>query len=215
MELDTQALCVRSMDYKDNDKLITLLTADLGKVSAQMRSAKSPKSKLKIASSPFSFGEYNLTEKNGRYTVIGAQITDNFFNIWQDIAKYAAAEIVIECADKVTIEKQECSRELVLAIKALSAICYGEIYPYVVAVWFVSKLMIEIGYDTTVDNEYSNEIVAVLGVLQGLEVDELECLDMTQASVVSVLKYLNRFGHGIFGVKINSITEAIKHIVTE
>lgn len=40
MELKTDALVLRSADYKDNDKILTLFSADMGKITAVARGVK-------------------------------------------------------------------------------------------------------------------------------------------------------------------------------
>ena len=52
MEEKLNALCVRVVDYKDNDRLITLCTAEKGKILVKATGVKNPKAKLKFAASP-------------------------------------------------------------------------------------------------------------------------------------------------------------------
>lgn len=77
MEEKLNALCVRVVDYKDNDRLITLCTAEKGKILVKATGVKNPKAKLKFAASPLCFGEYIVVENKGRYTLKGCEAYDN------------------------------------------------------------------------------------------------------------------------------------------
>ncbi|UKI51749.1 MAG: recombination protein O N-terminal domain-containing protein [Clostridium sp.] len=81
MEEKLNALCVRVVDYKDNDRLITLCTAEKGKILVKATGVKNPKAKLKFAASPLCFGEYIVVENKGRYTLKGCEAYDNFQDI--------------------------------------------------------------------------------------------------------------------------------------
>lgn len=87
MEIKTEAIVVQSLDYKDDDKLLTLFSPSLGKITAGIRGVKKPKAKLAFASQPFCFAEYVLAEKGGRYTVISAYLHESFFELRTDLEK--------------------------------------------------------------------------------------------------------------------------------
>jgi DNA repair protein RecO (recombination protein O) len=65
MEIKTEAIVLQSIDYKDNDKLLTLFSPSLGKLTAGIRGVKKPTAKLSFAAQPFCFAEYVLAEKGG------------------------------------------------------------------------------------------------------------------------------------------------------
>ena len=68
MEIKTEAIVLQSIDYKDNDKLLTLFSPTLGRITAGAKGVKKQKAKLSFAAQPFCFAEYVLAEKGGRYT---------------------------------------------------------------------------------------------------------------------------------------------------
>ena len=69
MDIKTEGIVLRATDYKENDKLLTLFTPSLGKITAGIRGVKKAKAKLNFAAQPFAFCEYILAERGGRYTV--------------------------------------------------------------------------------------------------------------------------------------------------
>ena len=79
MEVKTEEIVLNAVDYKDNDKLLTLFSPTLGKITAGARGVKKPTAKLAFATQPFCFAEYVLAEKGGRYTVTSAYMHESFF----------------------------------------------------------------------------------------------------------------------------------------
>ena len=60
MELTVNALCLRCVDYKDNDKMATLYTLERGKIGVGARGVKKAGAKLNFCVQPFCFAEYTL-----------------------------------------------------------------------------------------------------------------------------------------------------------
>ena len=81
MEVKTDAIVLKAVDYKDNDKILTLFSPSLGRITAGAKGVKKPKAKLSFSAQPFCFAEYVLAEKGGRYTVTGAYLHESFFSL--------------------------------------------------------------------------------------------------------------------------------------
>ena len=58
--VSTQALVLRSVNWRENDRIITLLTPQRGRVEALVRGCRKPKSALMGASQLFTLGNYVL-----------------------------------------------------------------------------------------------------------------------------------------------------------
>lgn len=119
-------LCLRAIDYKDRDKLITLYCAEKGKITATVKGVKSPKAKLKFCASPLCFGKYYMSAKAGRYTVTGCDAYDTFFDVSCDILKYYCACCIIEVLDRFSPEGEYNGQLFTTALKALNTVCYKE-----------------------------------------------------------------------------------------
>lgn len=53
MEEKINALMIRSVDYADNDKILSLFSLEQGVISAKIRGVKKAGAKLKFAAEPF------------------------------------------------------------------------------------------------------------------------------------------------------------------
>jgi DNA repair protein RecO (recombination protein O) len=136
----TLAVVIRTADYKDNDRMITLLTKDYGKMSASVRGARKPTSKLFAAASLFCCGEYMFYEKDGRYGVKSCTVRRTFFNMQNDYDAYAAACFIAEAVDKVAQEDNVSPGVFALTIGTLYALDTGAA-PGTALCYFVQRLL--------------------------------------------------------------------------
>ena len=126
MERKTEAIVLRTAEYKDADKILTLLTPFEGKITAGIRGVKKAGAKLAFAAQPFAFCEYVLTERNGRNTVVSAYLHDGFFSLRTDIVRFYAACAVTEACEALSAEGAENQGLFVAAAEALRCLAYAE-----------------------------------------------------------------------------------------
>jgi DNA repair protein RecO (recombination protein O) len=150
MEVKVNALMLRACDYKDNDKILTLLTAELGKISAGIKGVKKFGAKLKFAAQPFCFAEYILSKSGDRYTVIQASEIESFYDLRTDINKFYAASAVCEGALALTLEGEENNSLFYECVNALSGMCTGDECD--VLIKFLLNILTACGYGIGLDN---------------------------------------------------------------
>ncbi|MDD6995359.1 MAG: DNA repair protein RecO [Candidatus Borkfalkiaceae bacterium] len=126
MERKTDAIVLRATEYKDADKILTLLTPFEGKMTAGIKGVKKAGAKLAFAAQPFAFCEYVLAEKNGRNTVVSAYLHDGFFALRTDIVRFYAACSVTECCEALCAEGEESQGLFVAAAEALRSLAYAK-----------------------------------------------------------------------------------------
>lgn len=125
MEEKCDALVLRAIDYKDNDKLLTLFAARKGKLTAVCRGVRKGSAKLKFAAQPFCFAEYVLAERSGRYTVTSAFSHDGFYALREDVGKFYAASALLETCNLLLPDGLPADELLFDALKGLSAMRDG------------------------------------------------------------------------------------------
>ena len=82
MEKIVSGIVVGSTDYKEADKIISILTPTDGLIRATARGVKKDKAKLKFSAMPFAFCEYTLIKKGDYFLVKSASelyTNDNLF----------------------------------------------------------------------------------------------------------------------------------------
>ena len=69
MHLTTRALVLRETDYRESDKILTLLTEQEGKLTVSARGCRKSNSPIASACQLLAWGEFTLYEYNGRWSV--------------------------------------------------------------------------------------------------------------------------------------------------
>jgi len=146
MEIKTEAIVLQSIDYKDNDKLLTLFSPSLGKITAGIRGVKKPKAKLAFSAQPFCFSEYVLAEKGGRYTVTGAYLHESFFSLRYDIVRFYAACAMAEICLSILYENENYEGLFIGLIEGLKALAIAEEDAAEAVVGFALIALRESGY---------------------------------------------------------------------
>ena len=123
MDVKTEAIVLQTLDYKDNDKLLTLFSPTLGKITAGIRGVKKPKARLSFAAQPFCFAEYVLAEKGGRYTVTSAYLHESFFELREDITRFYAACAAAEICRALSVENEAHEGLFIGFIECLKSLC--------------------------------------------------------------------------------------------
>ena len=126
MEKVINALVLRAVDYRENDKILTLLSATEGKISVGAKGVKKSGAKLSFAAQPFCFAEFVIASKGERNTLVQASMIDSFYELRTDIEKLYAASAVVEICDRLLFEEDESEALLIMAVRALKDMCSGD-----------------------------------------------------------------------------------------
>ena len=145
--IEIDAICIRSVDYLENDKIITLYGTDVGKISMIAKGAKKPKAKLKFAASPFCFGHYYYSGKGQKKTLIGCDTYDSFYNLALDPEKFFAATVILEVLDKMGMEDDYNKDLFVVVLKALKEMCYEDVKPKEYLYGVLKDILLTLGYE--------------------------------------------------------------------
>ena len=96
MKIKTQALVIKENSIGDNDRLVTLMTNDMGIINAFAVGAKSIKSRRGAATALLSFSDLTLDKKKDTYKITEAEVKRVFFDVGADIESLALAQYFCE-----------------------------------------------------------------------------------------------------------------------
>ncbi len=148
--IKVNALMLRAVDYLENDKILTLLTAERGKLTAGIKGVKKAGAKLKFAAQPFCFAEYILAERGGRYTVTQASECESFYELRCDVNKYYAACAVCETAIALTYEGDGNAEIFSDCVRTLSTMCSCD--EGLTLIGFLLSVLRRSGYGISLEN---------------------------------------------------------------
>ncbi len=137
-----QGIVLRSVKLGEADKIVTVLTQGSGKVRAVAKGIRKTTSRFGARLEPFT--HVNLMFYRGRGsldTITQAEIVSPHPGIRVDLARFAAAETMVEAVDKVAEEHEKNVRLVVLLLGGLRALDAGPADPAAVAESFLLKLL--------------------------------------------------------------------------
>ena len=145
MEEKVSGIVLSSINFGENDKILTIFTLEQGVLSAKIKGVKKAGAKLKFASEPFCFAEFIFAKTGKNRTVINASLIESFYSIREDIIKYYAGAAVLEFVKKFCMEGIVSTELFMLAIDCLKKITYDN-YPCSVLVDFLIQALRLTGY---------------------------------------------------------------------
>lgn len=98
-------IIIKTRDYGETNKIVTIFSKKLGVFSALARGAKKPKSRMAAVVQPFIYAQFFVYVNKGLSTIQQGEIIDSYRVIREDIIKTAYAAYIGELSDKL-IEHQ-------------------------------------------------------------------------------------------------------------
>ena len=151
--LKTEAVVLSKLNYGDTSLIVSLFTKELGKISAILKGARSPKSKLGMKVDPLNYIEVVFYNKSTRdlQIISSADIIRHFPGIKEELDKLKFAHSVIELIKKLTPEHEQNIRLFNGLVKILSLLESSEEPPNLVFARFFLFFLAEIGYEVQLD----------------------------------------------------------------
>ena len=149
-ELVLKGLVLRTADYKESSKMLTVLTDELGKISVCARSATRMKSRIAASCQPMAFSEMTLSERNDRYYLNEAATLELFSGMTADLKSYALGCYFLELLEAACPESQPEPEALSLGLNALWLLSEGKKDRRLVKSAFEFRLMALMGYQPEV-----------------------------------------------------------------
>ncbi len=122
MRATCDGLVIREVAYGENDRLLTVLTAEQGQTVMIAKGARSLKSKTMPLCRLFTYANFEYYEKNGRHWLSGGSVNDSFFGLNEDIRGFALASYIVQLAAEITGEGVPAEKTLRMTLNTLYAI---------------------------------------------------------------------------------------------
>ncbi len=149
--IKTKGIILAQSNMGDNDKMVTLLTPDLGKVGCAARGAKRPKSALMAGTQFLCFGEFIIYKGVNSYNINSCEPIEIFYNIRLDIEKLKYASEIAKIVNDVTDENQNTYRILQLTLNTIYMISESDKDLDLILSIFKMRLLSIIGFRPVVE----------------------------------------------------------------
>ena len=133
-------------NFGDYDKMLTMLTPGLGKISCVAKGARRPKSALLAGTQFLCFGEYLMYKGANTYNINSCETIEVFYNLRTDLDKLNNAVHITKIIRDVTEENQNCYKILQLFLNTLYTLSETDKDPELVISVFKLKLLCYLGF---------------------------------------------------------------------
>ena len=152
MHMTTKVLVLRSVDYKESDKILTLFTQDQGKLTASARGIRKKGSAIAAGCQLLAWSEMVLYDFQGRWSVKEAATERLFRGVRDDIERLALGCYFAEVAELLAVEGEENPGLLSLTLNSLHALDKLPDKPlHLVKAAFEWKAIALAGYEPLID----------------------------------------------------------------
>lgn len=120
--LTTRGLVLRTTEYKETDRILTVLSADHGLLTMKARGVRSNRSKLKGACQLLTYAEFTVGEAHGFSSITEATAIEMFPELRTDIVLLSLASYFAQLAEVLSQEDAASPALLPLILNALYAL---------------------------------------------------------------------------------------------
>jgi DNA repair protein RecO (recombination protein O) len=145
--IDYKGLVIREVNTGEADKIITVLTAEEGKISIAAKNARRAKSSLSAGSQLFAYSEYMLFKGKELYNMSSCQVIEPNYEIRNDIEKLTYCSHILELITDNVQEGEPAGEILRLLLNTLYVISKTDRPLKLVTRVFELRLMSLLGYE--------------------------------------------------------------------
>lgn len=102
-----EGIVIRTTDYGETNKVVTLYTREWGKVGVMARGAKKPNSRLSAVTQLFTYGYFLIQKGSGLGSLQQGELISSLRAIREDIFLTAYASYIVELTDKATADEKK------------------------------------------------------------------------------------------------------------
>ena len=146
----TSGIVLRETETKETDKILTVLTADLGKIAVIARGARRKNSRIAAASQLLAYSELTLYKRNNWYMLDEGATKELFTGVRQDFVLLSLASYFAALTESLT-DEGEARDVLPLLLNALYALGTLKKEPAQVKAAFELRLLALSGFEPLCD----------------------------------------------------------------
>lgn len=138
------AIVIRSREYGEADRLITLFSREKGKLEAVAKGVRKPKSKQRGGTQLFTYADFLLYKGKSLDTVSQVHPLENFLHLWDDFDRTIAASGMAELLDIATPREQTEPNLFTLTLSFFFLLKHVD--PYIAQAAYTLRLLNNQGY---------------------------------------------------------------------
>lgn len=201
MFVKTDGIVLRTVDYQDSDRLLTVFSRDLGKLSVRARGVRGNRNANRAACQLFAFSEFTLREYQGRYQLSESVLKESFHELQLDLERLSLASYFAQVVETVALENDPLPELLSLLLNSLFALSKLTLSQELVKAVFELRLACAAGFAPDLrgcvvcGNTQPDRLNISQGVLQCATCSGEEGIRMPLTpSVLAAMRYIEQAG---------------------
>ena len=126
IQTENTAIVLRFVNYRDNDRMVTLLSPSRGRIDAMIRGCRKPSSHNLNAAELFALGDYMLHESDGRAAVTSVKLIETFYPLRNDYTRLTCGVYLLNLAEAAAEPEQEQQELFMLLVHTLSRLTFSD-----------------------------------------------------------------------------------------
>ena len=126
VQTENTAIVLRHVNYRDNDRMVTLLSPSRGRIDAIIRNCRKPKSHNLNSGELFALGDYMLHENGGHITVTSVKLIETFYPLRNDYDRLTCGIYLLNLAEAAAEPEQEQQELFMLLLHTLSRLTFSD-----------------------------------------------------------------------------------------
>jgi DNA repair protein RecO (recombination protein O) len=145
----TEAIVLRSIDFKESSKIVTFYTRQFGKIAGMVKGARQPKNKYGSSLEPMSYVALVIYKKEGRdvQTISHCDLIKPFRKLYEDLDKMSVGMAMIELVNIVAHEQEQNVELFTLLQRSLSVLNTATRSPQILLYYFEIQLARALGFE--------------------------------------------------------------------
>lgn len=176
----TQAIVLRKIDFGETSRIAQFYTEDYGKISAIIKGARSPKSKIGSLVDTMNLLQLVLYKKETREVQLVSQVDliKQYAGIRDNYEKYISASAVIELLSNMTLENEHSKKIFNGTVRIFTLLDSTDDNPKILFIKYFLFFLREIGYEfqlrhcNVCHNEINSKSSVSINFETGLMCDE-------------------------------------------
>lgn len=144
--IKTKGIIIREVNTGDADKIVTIFSKNLGKITGSAKGARRPKSKFVAGGQLLCYSDFVLYKGKDLYSINSCEVIEPFYEIRNDIIKLTYAAHVLDIIADIIQENQPATKVLQLLLNTMHMLSKTEKNPELVIRIFEIRLMAILGY---------------------------------------------------------------------
>lgn len=214
--IKTKGIITKEYSSGDFDKVLTILTPDLGQITCYAKGARRPKSSLLAGTGLFAFSDIILYKGSGTtYKLSSCETIEVFYNLRIDLDKLNTAINITQIINDVTHENQQDYKILQLYLNTLYMLSETDRdYNFILSV-FKIRLLCLLGYTPKIDNccNCNNKDIVAFSIRDnGVKCEicsklDKSCLTLSKDTILALKYIVMSPPKKIYNFKVNNETK--------